>query len=225
MQRVLTAAQMREAEQDAEKRHGMPSALLMENAGRGLAEVARSVAGPDGRFTVLCGPGNNGGDGLVAARFLHEGGARVAVALVGDAAKLTVESARNLTALKSFGVVPRSLETLPELGHGDVVVDALFGTGLSRAPAGAFAEAIGAIARWRRTGAKVVAADVPSGLQSDSGEPFSPCVEADVTVAFGFLKPGQVLEPGASLCGRVRRVDIGMGGEASKELSGPRLMV
>jgi NAD(P)H-hydrate epimerase len=225
MLRVLTAAQMREAEQDAEERHGMPSALLMENAGRGLAEVARSVAGPEGRFTVVCGPGNNGGDGLVAARFLQEGGARVAVALVGDAAKLTVEARRNLTALKGFGVVPRPLEALPELGHGDVVVDALFGTGLSRAPAGAFAEAIGVIARWRLAGAKVVAADVPSGLQSDSGEPFSPCVEADVTVAFGFLKPGQVLEPGASLCGRVRRVDIGMGGESSKELSGPRLMV
>jgi NAD(P)H-hydrate epimerase len=225
MLRVLTAAQMREAEQDAEARHGMPSALLMENAGRGLAEVARSVAGPEGRFTVVCGPGNNGGDGLVAARFLHEGGGRVVVTLVGDVAKLTTEAKRNLTALKGFGVVPRSLESLPELGHGDVVVDALFGTGLSRAPAGAFAEAIGVMARWRRLGAKVVAADVPSGLQSDSGEPFSPCVEADVTVAFGFLKPGQVLEPGASLCGRVRRVDIGMGGEAAKELSGPRLLM
>ncbi|MCP3137583.1 NAD(P)H-hydrate dehydratase [Pyxidicoccus xibeiensis] len=225
MQRVLTAAQMRQAEQAAEERHGMPSALLMENAGRGLAEVARSVAGPEGRFTVVCGPGNNGGDGLVAARFLQEGGARVRVALVGDAAKLTAESRRNLEALKGFGVVPHALAALPELGHGDVVVDALFGTGLSRAPAGDFAEAIGVIARWRRAGAKVVAADVPSGLQSDTGEPFAPCVEADVTVAFGFLKPAQVLEPGASLCGRVRRVDIGMGGESAKDLAGPRLLV
>jgi NAD(P)H-hydrate epimerase len=225
MLRVLTAAQMRQAELEAEARHGMPSALLMENAGRGLAEVARSVAGPEGRFTMLCGPGNNGGDGLVAARFLHEGGARVVVALVGDAAKLTVEAKRNLAALKGFGVVPRALASLPELGPGDVVVDALFGTGLSRAPAGTFSEAIGVISRWRAAGAKVVAADVPSGLQSDTGEPFSLCVEADVTVAFGFLKPGQVLEPGASLCGRVRRVDIGMGGEAVKALSGPMLLV
>jgi NAD(P)H-hydrate epimerase len=225
MLRVLTAAQMRQAELEAEARHGMPSALLMENAGRGLAEVARSVAGPEGRFTVLCGPGNNGGDGLVAARFLHEGGARVVVALVGDAAKLTVEAKRNLAALKGFGVVPRALASLPESGPGDVVVDALFGTGLSRAPAGTFSEAIGVISRWRAAGAKVVAADVPSGLQSDTGEPFSPCVEADVTVAFGFLKPGQVLEPGASLCGRVRRVDIGMGGEAVKALSEPMLLV
>ena len=202
MLRVLTAAEMRQAEQTAEVRHGMPSALLMENAGRGLAEAARSVAGPEGRFTVLCGPGNNGGDGLVAARFLQEGRARVTVALVGDAAKLTAESKRNLEALKGFGVVPRKLDSLPELGHGDVVVDALFGTGLSRAPAGDFAEAIGVIARWRRAGAKVVAADVPSGLQSDSGEPFTPCVEADVTVAFGFLILVLLVRPGG-LFGRV----------------------
>ncbi|WP_163864435.1 NAD(P)H-hydrate dehydratase [Myxococcus eversor] len=225
MLRVLTAAQMRQAEEAAEQRHGMPSALLMENAGRGLAEVARELAGPGGRFVVVCGPGNNGGDGLVAARFLIEGGAKVSVTLVGDPAKLTPEAKRNLEALRGFGGVARAVESLEQPGSGDVVVDALFGTGLSRAPAAAFAEAISAIHRWRRAGAKVVAADVPSGLQSDTGEPFSPCVEADATVAFGFLKPGQVLEPGATLCGRVRRVDIGMGGASSREVSGAELFV
>lgn len=225
MLRVLTAAQMRQAEEAAEQHHGMPSALLMENAGRGLAEVARELARSGGRFVVVCGPGNNGGDGLVAARFLLEGGAQVSVTLVGDAAKLTPEAKRNLEALRGFGGVARALESLEPPGAGDVVVDALFGTGLSRAPAGAFAEAISAIHRWRRAGAKVVAADVPSGLQSDTGEPFSPCVEADATVAFGFLKPGQVLEPGATLCGRVRRVDIGMGGASSREVSGAELFV
>jgi NAD(P)H-hydrate epimerase len=225
MQRALTAAQMREAEQAAEAKYGMPSGLLMENAGRGLAEVARSVAGEGGRFTVLCGPGNNGGDGFVAARFLREAGARVAVALVGDGAKLTPESRRNLTALLGYGVAAVSMEALPELGRGDVVVDALFGTGLSRAPAGPFAEAIARIRRWREAGAKVVAADVPSGLQSDTGEAFEPCVVADVTVSFGFLKRGQVLEPGASLCGEVRRVDIGLGDAAAKATTGPELLL
>ncbi len=225
MLRVLTAAQMRQAEQAAEARHGMPSALLMENAGRGLADVARSLGSPGGRFVVVCGPGNNGGDGLVAARFLQERGARVSVVMVGDAAKLTPESRRNVEALKGFGVTPRALTDVDAPGRGDVVVDALFGTGLSRAPAGAFADAVAAIRGWRAAGAKVVAADVPSGLQSDSGEPFSPCVEADATVAFGFLKPGQVLEPGATLCGLVHRVDIGMGGESSNEVSGPELFV
>jgi hydroxyethylthiazole kinase-like uncharacterized protein yjeF len=223
MQSVLTAAQMREAEQAAEARHGMPSALLMENAGQALANAARGLAGPDGRFTVVCGPGNNGGDGLVAARFLREAGAKVAMTLVGDAAKLTPESRRNLQALEAYGVSAQALEAVPEPGAGDVVVDALFGTGLSRAPEGRFAEAILRIDRWRRAGAKVVAADVPSGLQSDTGEAFEPCVHADVTVSFGLLKRGQVLEPGASYCGELRRVDIGLAAVAARTLTGPVL--
>ncbi|WP_224360924.1 NAD(P)H-hydrate dehydratase [Hyalangium versicolor] len=220
MQSVLTAAQMREAEQAAESRFGMPSALLMENAGRALADVARSVAGQGGRFIVVCGPGNNGGDGLVAARFLQEGGARVSVAVVGDQGRMTTEAQRNLQALGAYGVSPQALDVLPTPGARDVVVDAIFGTGLSRAPEGAFAEAIDRIGQWRRAGAKVVAADVPSGLQSDTGESFSPCVVADVTVSFGLLKRGQVLEPGATLCGELRRVDIGLSAAASQGLKG-----
>src|SRR4051794_22380214 len=110
MQSALTAAQMREAEQAAETRFGMPSALLMENAGRELAQVARGVAGTGGRFIVVCGPGNNGGDGLVAARFLREGGARVSVTVVGDAARMTPEARRNLQALEAHGISAQSLE-------------------------------------------------------------------------------------------------------------------
>ncbi len=223
MQSVLTAAQMREAERAADTLFGMPSALLMENAGRALAEAARSVAGPGGRFLVFCGPGNNGGDGLVAARFLHASGARVSVTLVGDRAKMTPDAQRNLRALESFGISPQPLDSVSRPRAGDVVVDAIFGTGLSRAPEGPFAEAIFRIYRWRRVGVKVVAADVPSGLQSDTGETFLPYVEADVTVSFGFLKRGQVLEPGASLCGELRLVDIGLTAAALQGLNGPVL--
>jgi hydroxyethylthiazole kinase-like uncharacterized protein yjeF len=223
MQSVLTAAQMREAEQAAESQYGMPSALLMENAGRALADAARSVAGPQQRFLVVCGPGNNGGDGLVAARFLQEGGARVSVAIVGDRARMTPEAQRNLQALEGYGLSAQPLEALSRPRAGDVVVDAIFGTGLSRAPAGPFAEAIFRIYRWRKVGVKVVAADMPSGLQSDTGETFLPYVEADVTVSFGFLKRGQVLEPGASLCGELRRVDIGLTAAAIQSLTGPVL--
>jgi NAD(P)H-hydrate epimerase len=220
MQSVLTAAQMREAEHAAETLFGMPSAVLMENAGRALAEAARSLVVPGGRFLVFCGPGNNGGDGLVAARFLQESGARVSVTLVGDRAKMTPEAQRNLRALESHGISPQPLDSVSRPRAGDVVVDAIFGTGLSRAPEGAFAEAIYRIYRWRKVGVKVVAADVPSGLQSDTGETFLPYVEADVTVSFGFLKRGQVLEPGASLCGELRRVDIGLTAAAAQGLTG-----
>lgn len=225
MQSALTAAQMRQAEQAGDDQLGMSSALLMENAGRALAEAARSVVGPQGRFLVVCGPGNNGGDGFVAARFLLEGGARVSVALVGDKSRMSAEAQRAMKGLVSFGIAPQPLEALSRPRAGDVVVDAIFGTGLNRAPAGPFAEAIFRIYRWRRIGVKVVAADVPSGLQSDTGEAFLPYLEADVTVSFGFLKRGQVVEPGASLCGELRRVDIGLSPVALQVVTGPVLRV
>lgn len=225
MRRVLTAARMRAADQAAESRFGMPSALLMENAGRALAEAARGLGAPGGRYVVVCGPGNNGGDGLVVARFLRSEGLPVALVLVGDRAKLTPGSRRNLHALEPYGIQSQSLSEVPELRGGDVVVDALFGTGLTRAPAGEFAEAIHSMRRWRAAGAKVVAADIPSGLHTDSGEPFEPCVEADVTVTFGFPKQGQVLEPGATLCGELRCVDIGIPAEAVEPCPGMELFL
>jgi ADP-dependent NAD(P)H-hydrate dehydratase / NAD(P)H-hydrate epimerase len=225
MRRALTAARMRAADQAAESRFGMPSPLLMENAGRCLADAARELGAPGGRYVVVCGPGNNGGDGLVAARFLHAAGLPVTLVLVGDREKLTPESKRNLHALGPSGIQPQPLGAVAEPRGGDVVVDALFGTGLTRAPAGEFAEAIQRMLRWRAAGAKVVAADLPSGLHTDTGEPFAPCVEADVTVTFGFLKQGQVLEPGATLCGELRCVDIGIPPQAVEPHPGTELFL
>jgi NAD(P)H-hydrate epimerase len=215
---------MRAADQAAESRFGMPSPLLMENAGRFLAEAARELGAPGGRYVVVCGPGNNGGDGLVAARFLLAQGLHVTLVLVGDRAKLTPESKRNLHALGPFGIQPQPLGAV-DARAGDVVVDAVFGTGLTRPPAGEFAEAIQHMLRWRAAGAKVVAADLPSGLHTDTGEPFSPCVEADVTITFGFLKQGQVLEPGATLCGELRCVDIGIPNEAVEPKVGAEMFL
>ena len=225
MRRALTAARMRAADQAAESRFGMPSPLLMENAGRELAKVARELGAPGGRYVVVCGPGNNGGDGLVAARFLLSEGLRVTLVLVGDKAKLTPESKRNLHALAPYGIQPQPLGAVSEPRAGDVVVDALFGTGLTRAPTGEFAEAIEHLLRWRAGGAKVVAADMPSGLHTDTGEPFTPCVEADITVTFGFLKQGQLQEPGATRCGELRCVDIGIPSEAVDPQPGAELFL
>lgn len=225
MRRALTAERMRQADQAAGERFGMPAPLLMENAGRALAEVALQVGRGQGRYLVLCGPGNNGGDGLVAARFLHTAGQPVAVVLLGDRSRLTPDSQRNLQALRAYGLEPQPLGATPEPGRGDVVVDALFGTGLSRAPAGEFAEAIHLIQRWHERGARVVAADVPSGLHTDTGQPFEPCVTADVTVSFGFLKQGQLLEPGASLCGELRCVEIGIPPRVLEGEEGPALLL
>lgn len=195
MKRALTAAEMR-AVDAASADHGMPGSVLMENAGEALTQAALKEAGPGGRFFVLCGLGNNGGDGLVVARKLAGLGRTVFVELTGEGTALPHDAARNFDALRACGVTPAPIPADPGAGHNDVVVDALLGTGLSRAPEGKIADAIGRMSVWRAAGARVVSADLPSGLDSDSGVPLSPCVTADVTTSFGYVKLGQVIEPG-----------------------------
>ncbi len=209
MKRALTAAEMR-AVDAASVEHGMPGSVLMENAGEALARAVLRELGPSGRVVVLCGLGNNGGDGLVVARKLAAQGRTVLVELMGPAESLKGDASRNLQALVASGLMPAPVGDDFVVGPGDVVVDALLGTGLSRAPEGRLGEAIGRISAWRASGARVVAADLPSGLDSDTGRAHSPCVTADATVSFGFLKLGQALEPGASRCGRLEVVDIGI---------------
>lgn len=223
MKRLVTAQQMRAVDAATSEQHGMPSAVLMENAGAALAEAALELASAQGRFVVLCGRGNNGGDGLVAARRLHAKGRTVHVELVGGAERLEGEPKRNLLALQSVGLNPTSVDEELRVGPGDVVIDALFGTGLARPPEGGYAEAIGRIHTWRKAGAKVVAADIPSGLSSDTGQPFDPCVEADLTLSFGLVKVGQVIEPGRSLCGELRQVEIGIPDVAVQALPRPAM--
>lgn len=214
MKRALTAAEMR-AVDTASAEHGMPGSVLMENAGEALARAVLAELGPTGRVVVLCGLGNNGGDGLVVARKLAALGRTVLVELMGPAESLKGDAARNLQALVASGLMPAPVGDDFLAGPGDVVVDALLGTGLSRAPEGRLAEAIGRISAWRASGARVVAADLPSGLDSDTGKAHSPCVTADVTVSFGYLKVGQALEPGATKCGRLELVDIGLSPRAA----------
>ena len=210
MQPLLTAAETRTAEAGAERR-GLPASILMENAGTAVAEAAIALARPAARFLVVAGPDNNGGDGYVAARKLHAAGRQVDVWRVGDPARLKGDAARNHAAVEQIGVpVHASAAALP-LRSGDVVVDALFGTGLARAPDGDAADAIRAMLRWHAEGVRVVAVDLPSGLSSDTARAFDPCVAADLTVTFGAMKLGLALEPGATLAGRVQVADIGLG--------------
>ena len=218
MKRLLTAAEMRAVDAAADG-FGMPSAVLMENAGEALAREALAVASPHGRFLVVCGTGNNGGDGLVAARRLAGQGREVFVELLGAPGVLKGEPARNWTALEATRAVVGRIGATFSVVRGDVVIDALFGTGLSRPPEGAYADAIARMAAWRAAGALVVAADVPSGLDSDTGRALEPTVTADVTVSFGYLKLGQAVEPGVTRCGRVVLADIGIPRGAERALS------
>src|SRR5262249_4210253 len=210
MQPLLTADETRAAEADAERR-GLPPSILMENAGTSVAEAAIALGGRAARFLVVAGPGNNGGDGSVAARKLHAAGRQVDVWRVGNPARLKGDAARNHAAVEQAGVPVHSSAAALPLRSGDVVVDALFGTGLARAPEGEAADAIRAMLHWHAEGVRVLAVDLPSGLSSDTARAFDPCVAADLTVTFGARKLGLALEPGATLAGRVEVADIGLG--------------
>jgi hydroxyethylthiazole kinase-like uncharacterized protein yjeF len=200
---VLTAAEMARADALAMK-YGVPGLTLMENAGRAVAEAAAELAGwPGAAVAVACGPGNNGGDGLVAARLLREKGYRVRLGMLGARDALKGDAA---DMAKRWGA---AIETLtPALvADADVIVDALFGAGLSRPLEGMAADVVAAI---NAGGKPVVAVDVPSGLDGSTGAVGGPVVQATRTVTFFRLKPGHLLLPGRTLCGEVRLADIGI---------------
>lgn len=216
---LLGAEAMRALDRHTIEKLGVPGELLMECAGRLVAAFAE----PDGagRVLVLCGPGSNGGDGLVAARHLHLRGVPVRVALAADPARLQGDAARNLERAERAGVFFARPDWT--VAPGDVIVDALFGTGLARAPEGAAADAI-VRANGARPGCRVVAVDLPSGLDADTGQPRGPCIEADVTVTIGLPKLGLALEPGRARAGRVWVGRIGIADDAPGADAPPTLL-
>jgi hydroxyethylthiazole kinase-like uncharacterized protein yjeF len=200
----------------------VPAALLMESAGRSVAGEALVLGAAARGVFVVCGSGNNGGDGLVAARHLHLLGVRTRVALLGDGERLSGDAAANLLRARAAGVAFASAEAAPR--SGEVVVDAIFGTGLTRAVEGAAAEAIARIDRGRReAGCRVLSVDLPSGLCADTGQPLGACVAADVSVTLGHPKLGLALEPGRSLAGRIRVARIGIADTAPGAPAGATL--
>jgi NAD(P)H-hydrate epimerase len=215
---LATAEEMRRADRRATERYGVPSLLLMENAGRGAVDALEHVLGPVGRrrIAVLCGKGNNGGDGFVVARHLLGRGARVSAWLVGRAGEVQGDARVNLDALQRAGEsVAEAADPAgdafgrlrADLGDADVVVDALLGTGVRGPATGAIAAAIEAINAAERP---VCALDLPSGLPSDGEAPAGPVVRARVTVTFGLPKLGLVLPAGAPYAGRVEIADLGI---------------
>ncbi len=207
--RVYSAAEVRELDRIASADFDLPVERLMEAAGAAVAEAAAGRLGPGGRCLVYAGAGNNGGDGFVAARRLRERGLSAEVWLALPPEKLAGAAKAAFERLGAAGVtVGRGAP--PVLAKGDVAIDALLGTGLSRPPSGPFADAIEAMASGRARGAAVIAVDVPSGLDADRGVPLGACVRADATVTLAVRKRGLCLEPGASLAGEVAVADLGL---------------
>jgi NAD(P)H-hydrate epimerase len=216
---LVAADEMRALDQHTIDTLGIPGELLMESAGRAVAEaVLRNRAAGD-TVSILCGRGNNAGDGLVAARHLHQLGAEVQVTLLGDASELSEAAASNFDRALRAGVRLTSGDwQAPRRG---VVVDAIFGTGLSRPVQGRAAECIQRLNQSRSDAhgeIRVVAVDLPSGLCADSGAVLGCCVEADLTVALALPKLGLTLEPGRRLAGEISIARIGIA-DQTPELS------
>jgi hydroxyethylthiazole kinase-like uncharacterized protein yjeF len=193
----LSSAQVKELDKLAAERFGVRLDWLMEAAGWQAARACQ------GRTVVVCGVGNNAGDGLAAARHLHRWGRLEALCCI-DVGRVKGEAREELEALQRHGV---PIYDELQLDAAEVILDSIFGTGLSRAPRDRFADWIEAI---NAAGARVVSVDVPSGLDADTGVAYAPCVRADVTVTFTLPKQGLLQADGPRLSGEVWVCDIGV---------------
>jgi ADP-dependent NAD(P)H-hydrate dehydratase / NAD(P)H-hydrate epimerase len=196
------AQRMRATDRWAIEDQGIASFELMELAGAGLARVVDETA-PDGLVVAVCGKGNNGGDGLVAARLLRDAGRDVRVVLLAEPAELTGDPQMNLERLPGEPARPWSPDALNGAG---VAIDAILGTGFEGEPRGTAAEAIEALTKL--DGVPIVAADVPSGVDASTGEAAGIAVTATATATFHQAKPGLWINPGKSHSGQVRVIDI-----------------
>ncbi|MFV0296871.1 MAG: NAD(P)H-hydrate dehydratase [Hyphomicrobiaceae bacterium] len=213
-QELLTTDEMGACDQLAVT-FGVPSLALMENAGRAVAEEAMHMAPQGSRVLIVCGPGNNGGDGFAAGQMLIGQGYAVRLVLVGDRGRLSPDAAHNAERYPGQILEP---ESLPEScsSWAEIIIDALFGAGLSRALGGASAAAVNHINRARKP---VLAVDVPSGLDGTTGEATGPVVQAHRTVTFFRRKPGHLLLPGRAYCGDVALYDIAIPPQVLPEVS------
>ena len=202
---LLTPAEMGDADHMTIAA-GTPGIVLMEAAGRAVADEAARVTRSRGRIAVLCGPGNNGGDGFVAARLLAVRGYAVELRLLGRREGLHGDAA--IAADRFKGEVLPAADV--DLSDAHCVVDGIFGAGLMRDVEGEARAIVERINVFARGGGRVVAVDVPSGLDGASGKVRGAAVEATSTVTFFRLKPGHLLEPGRALCGKIVLADIGI---------------
>ncbi|HLJ92270.1 MAG TPA: NAD(P)H-hydrate epimerase [Gemmataceae bacterium] len=211
---LLSREQVRELDRRAIEDYGLPGVVLMENAGRGCAELLHFL-GVRGPVLVCCGKGNNGGDGFVLARHLDNAQIPVRVLLFATAQDLTGDAAIHYRVIAKSGLPMRSLGRGPwdiqalgqELAGAEWVVDALFGTGLSGPPRAPFDQVIAAI---NRSSARILAIDIPSGLDCDTGQPLGAAVRAERTATFVGLKKGFTNPAAQEWLGKVHVVEIGI---------------
>ena len=203
--KVASVGEMRSMDRYAIENLGISEEILMENAGHVSSLVLRNEIGIKGkRIAVVCGTGNNGGDGFVVARNIHANGGTALVFIVGDAERFQGAAKRNLDILRKFPLELRPVESVAairsDILHSHGIVDALFGTGLDREVGGVQAEVIQLI---NDSGKSILSLDIPSGVSGDTGEIMGSAVKADWTITYGLPKIGNLLYPGYGLCGKL----------------------
>jgi len=203
--KIASVEEMRLMDRYAIEKLGIAEEILMENAA--LASVAllqREIGIRDKKFVVFCGSGNNGGDGLVVARLIHSLGGRVKIFLMGDKNKFRGAAQTNIAIIDRLPVEVLTLENSvaakKDVAHCDIIIDALFGTGLDRDVAGLAADVITLINKSKK---KVLSLDIPSGVNGNTGQILGLAVSADYTATFGLPKVGNMLYPGYELCGEL----------------------
>ncbi len=225
---ILTAAQSREVDRLALSEFGLPTLVLMENAARAVADVALDALEDTDHpaVLILAGPGNNGGDALAAARHLHNAGAVVDVVLAYPPATCKGDCALHLHAVQRMGIPVRTWNPAQPLATTSpaLIIDGLFGTGLSRpldATTAALTHAANALAA---TGPLMLAVDLPTGMDADTGDTVgaSPIIRADATVTFAALKPALLALAAQPFAGEVIVGDIGVPQELLRRLGTPR---
>lgn len=218
--KVANRKEIKDIDRKAVEKYGIPETVLMENAGHEvvLAMTERYGDLTGKRVSVIAGKGNNGGDGFVIARHLYNRNVRVEVFLLGTSSDIKGAAKINLNILKKVGITLYEKVSFKDLNinlrHADIIVDAIFGTGLSSEVKKPFSDVINLI---NSSGKPVVSVDIPSGISSDTGEILGVAVRADLTVTFVLPKRGIILFPGAEYAGVIKIADIGIPAKVIEE--------
>jgi NAD(P)H-hydrate epimerase len=214
--RLVKASEIQEMDRITIQELGIPGAVLMENAARGAARVFLDHFAPstNSHVVVLCGRGNNGGDGYVMARYLHQAGFRVTVILLSKLNNVSGDALINLKVIKKMGLEILEVPDAKRWGTKrrvlrscDYIIDGILGTGLNSPVKGFYSQVLKYV---NALGKPIMAIDIPSGLNADTGQIMGLAIKAELTATFGFPKVGHLIFPGADLVGRLVRIDIGI---------------
>lgn len=224
---LLTRDQVRRIDRLATERYKIPSLILMENAGRSAATIIRNVYGTTGKAFICCGTGNNGGDGCVIARHLHNAGWTVRLMITGDVSRMTPDTETNYHIVEAMGVQTDVVDAaaaqqrfVASIQHDELVIEALLGTGFHGDVRSPTAELIHALNAANKQA--LVAVDVPSGLDCDTGAPSNATVRAELTITFVAMKSGFASPAAGPYKGRVEIADIGAPPELVAAIAGQK---